>query len=48
MSYKILTCDCKHQFQDKEYGLNKRVHTPMDKKKDYWRCTVCLKEKESK
>lgn len=42
---KILACSCKHSFQDKEYGVGKRLHTFTKKK--MWRCTICLKEKQS-
>jgi len=39
----ILTCDCKHEFQDKTYGKGKRLHNRLNNTKDTrkWRCTVC-------
>jgi hypothetical protein len=40
----ILRCDCKHSFQDRQYGPGMRVHNycHSDKNKDTpWRCTVC-------
>lgn len=37
----ILTCRCKHEFQDKRYGKHKRVHTPLAKTHGAYRCTVC-------
>jgi hypothetical protein len=40
----ILTCTCKHAFQDALYGPGKRVHN-FSKKKDVQRCTVCSREK---
>lgn len=45
---KPKTCDCKHEWQEKRYGKNKRLHNPTSKKKGediVWRCTVCGKEK---
>lgn len=36
----IITCECKHEYQDKVYGKQKRVANPM-KGKDKGRCTVC-------
>ena len=39
----ILRCDCKHEFQDKQYGKGRRVHTTNEKGR--FRCTVCGKEK---
>ena len=46
MTSKILTCTCEHEYQDKIYGKNKRVHN-QTKKQDgkVWRCTVCSKER---
>ncbi|MBK7380828.1 MAG: hypothetical protein IPJ03_17860 [Ignavibacteriales bacterium] len=46
MASTILTCTCKHEFQDKQYGKQKRVHT-YGVKNDVWRCTVCLNEKKA-
>lgn len=40
----ILRCDCPHSYQDRRYGYSMRVHNHA-KKKELWRCTVCLKEK---
>ncbi len=40
----ILRCDCPHFYQDKIYGYRMRIHN-FAKKKELWRCTVCLKEK---
>lgn len=44
MKTKILVCkNCKpHDFQDKKYGVRKRVHNLSgDKNKNKARCTVC-------
>ena len=43
----ILTCKCKHEFQDERYGADKRAHNQCAKG---WRCTVCggVKEKGQK
>ena len=47
----ILPCTCKHEFQDKEYGKQKRLVTPTQKNYDsigkqarVFRCTVCGKD----
>ncbi len=47
----ILPCTCKHAFQDKEYGNQKRLVTPTLKSYDsvgrqhrIFRCTVCGRE----
>lgn len=38
----ILTCNCKHKFQDKKYGRNRRVFNPKDPRKPgQYSCTVC-------
>lgn len=37
----ILSCGCTHEFQDKTYGRNKRLHSPMAN--GQWKCTVCGK-----
>ena len=45
---KILPCNCKHSFQDFEYGKGKRVHNYAIKTNGGnggWRCTVCQKVK---
>jgi len=44
MSVKIMSCTCKHDFQDKEYGKQQRVHNYAEKKLAF-RCTVCKNEK---
>jgi hypothetical protein len=47
---KIVSCTCKHKFQDKMYGKGKRVTTKSsDKGKNavVYRCTVCGKEHPS-
>lgn len=41
----ILECTCKHEFQDKQYGKNKRVMNEMTKAESHYRCTVCKKER---
>lgn len=40
----VMTCTCQHGFQDRQYGIGKRVHNYGAKNK-IWRCTVCRKEK---
>lgn len=46
METKIITCDCKHEYQDELYGKNRRVANKVDTKdKDEYRCTVCSKVK---
>lgn len=40
MSTSIRTCTCKHEYQDKKYGKQKRVFN-QTQRGDY-RCTVCL------
>ena len=40
----IKKCDCKHEYQDKRYGKNNRVHNELAKKPNStaeYRCTVC-------
>lgn len=39
----IKKCTCKHQYQDKKYGINNRVHNicAKDKESVRYRCTVC-------
>lgn len=39
---KVLACTCRHEYQDKKYGENKRL---MNKKNQGYRCTVCGKDK---
>ena len=42
MATKVLPCNCKHEFQEKEYGKNLRLHNVSgDGKKNEARCTVC-------
>lgn len=43
MPTKVIACTCKHEFQDKRYGIGQRVHNEMraDNKKGLYRCTVC-------
>ncbi len=42
--HMILPCNCKHAYQDKRYGIGKRVHNPT-KDESKFKCTVCGKEK---
>lgn len=47
MTTKIFKCNCKHESQDKLYGVNKRVFNRTTKEianKPLYRCTVCKKE----
>jgi len=40
----IKDCKCEHEYQDKRYGKNKRVHNELAKEKNSvvkYRCTVC-------
>lgn len=40
----VKQCNCKHNFQDKEYGKGMRVHNETKKKPTAlggWKCTVC-------
>ena len=51
MPGKVLFCTCASDFQDAEYGKQKRVHSWTPKAFNGaggWRCTVCLKEKSAK
>ena len=44
---KLKTCNCKSEFQDKQYGKDQRVHNRTKQamgKESKWRCTICLKE----
>jgi hypothetical protein len=36
---KILHCGCRHEYQDKKYGAQQRVHNPRAGGK--FACTVC-------
>jgi len=42
----ILLCKCVNEYQDKKYGKNMRVHTPMNKEVNKYKCTVCGNEKQ--
>jgi hypothetical protein len=47
----ILECNCKHEWQDKRYGENMRVHNFAKKasgERGGWRCTVCSSVKTNK
>lgn len=41
---KVKNCTCKHDFQDKKYGEQKRLKNKCNKG---WRCTVCGREEAS-
>ena len=43
----IVYCGCSHEYQDKKYGRNMRVHNPAVGRDGgvIPRCTVCLIEK---
>ena len=46
MATVVLTCTCKHEYQDKKYGKGNRVFNTKDPSKSTkYRCTVCKKEK---
>lgn len=50
MSTKVLSCSCKHDFQDKKYGRSKRLHNKMagsEKALKRYRCTVCAKVRDT-
>ncbi len=39
---KVIFCGCTHEFQDKKYGPQKRVHNRGGKAGQWhWRCSVC-------
>lgn len=38
---KIVSCTCKHEHQDKQFGVGKRFANSFAKG---WQCTVCKKE----
>lgn len=45
---QILDCQCKHDWQDRQYGRGKRLHNKILNEKGIgpqWRCTVCQKER---
>lgn len=51
MESKVLPCKCQNEYQDKQYGKNRRVHNPIaikGKFDDKYRCTVCGAEKDVK
>lgn len=39
----LIRCSCKHDYQDKRYGVGVRVHNPLKATSGglQWRCTVC-------
>ena len=37
---KVIKCECKNEFQDKEYGEGNRLHTISEDGKTAY-CTVC-------
>jgi hypothetical protein len=37
---KIVSCTCKHEYQDTKYGKGKRVAN-LSEKHGFYRCTVC-------
>ena len=42
---KITKCTCHHEYQDKIYGRNNRLHNDAPKSNNGnggWRCTICL------
>lgn len=45
--YKILSCSCKHEFQDEKYGRGNRVCNEVNGKDTkesgnmWFRCTIC-------
>lgn len=43
----LITCDCKHEYQDKKYGKNKRAANKKYKGNTAT-CTVCGKERPYK
>jgi hypothetical protein len=38
---KVMQCKCEHEYQDKKYGKNLRLHNSTIKEGGGWRCTVC-------
>jgi hypothetical protein len=48
---KILQCLCEHKAQDEFYGKGMRVHNRTEqiksREEQYWRCTVCSREKKA-
>ena len=48
---KVLPCSCQHEFQDRVYGNQNRVHTggkPDSSGTQTFKCTVCSNEKQGK
>jgi hypothetical protein len=45
---KIMFCACEHEYQDKKYGKNRRVHNASagTAGKPAWTCTVCGTRKD--
>lgn len=46
----ILTCECQHEWQDAQYGSQKRVMNRIkqnDNSCNTYKCTVCGKDKTS-
>ena len=41
---EVKQCKCNHEFQDKQYGKNSRLHNKTTKG---YRCTVCGSEKSA-
>lgn len=41
---KKMPCNCKHEFQDREYGPGIRLFNPCGTPTTKWRCTVCGRE----
>lgn len=44
---KVINCSCNHPYQDKRYGIGKRVGNST-KKENTYRCTVCGKETQGR
>ena len=45
----IKPCNCRSEYQDKEYGFNMRVHNKSKSRvvgKTAWTCTVCGVKKD--
>jgi hypothetical protein len=40
---KNIKCACDHEFQDKTYGKQVRVHNKRTSKENEWKCTICQK-----
>ncbi len=39
----VLSCTCKHEYQDQKYGQGKRIHNeiPGQNGPPSWQCTIC-------